>query len=165
MNRRTAIGDLTLPAVTGQQDGMVGQAENPVFGDGALHRKFSWLATLRMHDADNVGDRLADGLVAGPAGQGFGYAVEAGYPALGVAGDDPIPNGSQGGGEVLFVVPQDGLLGENAFIGPAQQHKHQRQQPGQQHAAADAGQDRQAAKGGPIGTGIAHDQEITDLPS
>ena len=97
-----AVVDGKLGAVLADEDGVVGDADDAVepldFGDGVLNRLAGGLV-------DDVED-FADGAIAGvgfePSGEFLGDGIHQLDLALGVAGDDTVADGGEGGTEVLL---------------------------------------------------------------
>jgi hypothetical protein len=106
---RTGIRYLVLMTVPGQEPGMVGQPDNLPGAQDLVHRIVRFLSGPGIDNGKYLIQGLARGLFQAPAGQGFGHRVHPGDPALGVCGDDPVPDGLQGHPQAFFIF-SDGPL-------------------------------------------------------
>ena len=99
-----------LGAVPGDQDGVVGQADDRPLAERPGRRALDRPAGRLVDDPEDLLQRPAGGLGLRPAGQRLGDGVEEGDPALGVGGDHRVADAGQGHPEPLALAVQP-LLG------------------------------------------------------
>ena len=91
-----------LGSVVAEEDGVVGDADDAVealdLGDGGFHG----LAGGLVEDVEDVSRGCPAGFGLSPAGQFAGHRVHHLDASLGVAGDDSVADGGEGGAELLF---------------------------------------------------------------
>ena len=94
-DRRGAVLDGRLGAVAGDQDGVVGQADDDPLADDPVDRVLGRLPGLLVDDPEDLLDRPARRLSWRPAGERLGDRVEEPDPALAVGGDDRVADARQ----------------------------------------------------------------------
>ena len=111
-NRRAAICNNALPAVTRDQYSVVGQAVYSTMLQGFLYRIFRRLPGFLVDDMKNLFHRAADGFRFLPAGKLFGNGIQERHAPLGISGHDCIPDGVERNRELFLADMQDciGLL-------------------------------------------------------
>jgi hypothetical protein len=104
-----AVVDADLLAVFGDEEGVVGEADDGAETADLIHRIFNDGSGLLVEDAEDIVEGETSGFAFGPAGELLGYEVHEGDVAVGVAGDDGIADAAEGDVEPLLA--RIGLFG------------------------------------------------------
>ena len=91
-HRRGAVVDRPLGAVAGDQDGVVGEADDGAFAQRPQGRIVDRLARVLVDDAEDLVEGAAGRVVARPAGEALGDGVQRHDPGGGVGHDDAVPD-------------------------------------------------------------------------
>lgn len=116
-----AVGDVAFGAIAGDEDGMVGEGDDLVVLQGGGDGDEGGLAGFRVEDVEDIGDGASVGVGSEVASEGFGDGVHVDEVAAGIAGDDAIADGAEGGGELFFAGLELVLLGADAGVGAAEE--------------------------------------------
>ncbi len=97
-----AVVDADLGAILGDEEGVVGQADDCAEAANLVDRVFNGSACLFVEDGEDVVEGFAFGLGLLPAGELFGDEVHEVDVAVGVAGDDCVSDAADGGVQPLL---------------------------------------------------------------
>jgi len=89
-----------------------------------------------VHERQDAREGLAQGLRGGPTGEGNGHGVDEAHEALGVGGDDGLPDGAQGEGKQMTLVLGGLEGGAHMACGPGDGHG----EAGEEHSGDEGGQ-------------------------
>jgi len=98
----SAVVDADLLAVFGDEEGVVGEADDGAEATYFVDGIFDGGAGLLVEDGKDIMEGDALGFALGPAGELLGDEVHEGYVAIGVAGDDCVADAANGGVEPLL---------------------------------------------------------------
>ena len=110
LDRRAAVGNGALDAVTGNQQRVVCQADHQALGQYACHRVLDFLAAVFVDDVEHLRDIPAAGFVLAPSGKRLGHRVQQLDPALLIGGDNAVADAQQRD-PVSLLAPAPGGLG------------------------------------------------------
>ena len=120
-DRGGAVVDGPLGAVPGDQERVVGQADDHALPQRPEGGVLDLPAGLLVDDAEDRGEGLARRLGGGPARERLGDRVQRRDPALGVGDEDGIADAGEGGPQLLPL--PDGLVGVGLGPPPCGSHR------------------------------------------
>lgn len=94
-----AVVDRRFRAVLGDEDGVVGEADDRAQADGLVDRAFDELACLFVDNVEHVEQRSADRVGGRPAGHPLGDGVHVRDAGGGVGGDHGVADAAERSGE------------------------------------------------------------------
>jgi len=96
------VGNGYLAAVSGNQQCMVGQADNNALAKYPVNRVFHRIPGFFIDDVKNIVQRMTAGFIIFPAGKLFSYGIHQFNLALHIRGDYCIPDALQRGTQLFF---------------------------------------------------------------